>query len=187
MIDKKSLRREFRELRRNMERYDKKHADSEIARRFLESEEYRQHDTILCYVSSEIEVDTYVIIDSALSHGKNVYVPKCQSGNEMKFYRIYSFNDLHKGAYGIMEPDADAQEYFGDPALCAVPGLSFDISGNRLGFGMGFYDRFLSENPQLCSVGLCYQSCIMDKLPAQEHDVCVRKIITEVKTIDIEV
>lgn len=190
MINKRSLRREFKELRRSMSRYDKRYADSEIARRFLESDVYAENDKLLCYISSEIEVDTYLIIERALSDGKQVYAPKCMSGNDMRFIRISSFNDLHKGAYGILEPDdteKDVQEYIGGSALCVVPGLSFDISGGRLGYGMGFYDRFLSQNAQLYTVGLCYDSCIMDSLPLEETDKRVTKIITEVKTIDTEV
>lgn len=191
MINKRSLRREFKELRRGMSRYDKRYADGEIARRFLESDAYAKNDRLLCYISSEIEVDTYLIVERALSDGKQVYAPKCLSGNEMRFIRISSFNDLHRGAYGILEPDdtaENAQEYKGgDNALCVVPGLSFDMSGGRLGFGMGFYDRFLSQNAQLYTVGLCYDSCIMASLPLEETDKRVKKIITEVKTIDTEV
>ena len=173
-----------------MDRYEKRHADAEIARRLLDSDIYKASDTLLCYISSEIEVDTLVIVTGALSDGKAVYVPKCGEGNAMSFFRIFSMNDLHAGAYGILEPDdtaENAQEYKGDAAICIVPGLSFDMHGDRLGFGMGFYDRFLAGSPQLYTVGLCYHSCIMDKLPSEETDIKVKRIITEVKTIDTEV
>lgn len=186
MIDKKSLRREFRELRREMTREQRLSADRQIAERFLHCREYRSCDILLCYVSFDIEVDTYEIIQAALKDGKQVFAPKCSgTDNTMVFLRIYSFNDLSRGAFGISEPEG-GEAFSGDKALCVVPALSFDMSGGRLGFGAGFYDRFLCENPSLFRLGLCYDSCISDVIPTEPHDIPMQKIITENNEIEIK-
>lgn len=187
MISKKSLRREFKEMRQLMDRHERKECDRLITESFLTSNAYAENGVLLSYVSTDIEVDTYSIIDKALNDGKRVYVPKCYEGSIMRFFRIFSFSDLAKGYFEISEPSGETEEYDGESAVCIVPALSYDPYGGRLGYGMGFYDRFLSANRQLNTVGLCYESNIMPRLPVDEYDISVKKIITEVRTIDTEV
>lgn len=189
MVNKKELRREFRDMRRSMDRHYKIDADKRITQRFLSLDEYKKCDTLLCFVSMDIETDTYAILMKAFEDGKTVFAPKCIAGNEMRFYKITSLDDLYGGAYGISEPHGDTQQFEGgeENALCVVPALCYDKSGYRLGFGMGFYDRFLSKYSDLYTVGLCYEEHIMPTLPHEQYDISVKKIITDVRTIDTEV
>ena len=178
--DKKQLRAHFRQLRRSMDDSSKVGYDNSTAERFLNSEFYKQCDELLIYVSFDIEVGTLDIISTALNE-KTVYCPRCVAGtNIMEFYRVKGFNDLSEGSYGILEPCTGEApvESFGKNALCVVPGLSFDEKGYRLGFGKGYYDRFLSEFDSI-SVGLCYESCLSEALPTDKFDICVDHLITE--------
>ena len=169
--------------------YDKEQMawESLITERFLDTEEYRSCGQLLCYVSGEIEVGTAYIIQDALDRGKTVLVPKCVKGtNIMHFYRMKSWDDLGVGMYGIDEPMEHCERYDRfENAVCVVPGLSFDMRGFRLGFGKGFYDRFLAEH-DMVKIGLCFENCISEELPADEYDISVDKIITENRTITIE-
>lgn len=185
MTDKKQLREHFRQLR-TAAVHDREQLvrDEMIADRFTKSEAYLSCEKLLIYISGEIEVDTTSIIEDAFSKGKTVLVPRCVKGtNIMEFYRINSFDDLDTGSYGILEPDKKCEKYDGfDNSVCVVPGLSFDLRGYRLGFGKGFYDRFLTEH-DIPAIGLCYENCISETLPAESHDVSVDCIVTQDRVI----
>lgn len=188
MRDKNSLREHFRAVRRAADRDGQRSAwDSMMTERFLATEEYRSCSQLLCYVSGEIEVGTGHIIQHALENGKTVLAPRCVKGtNIMHFYRICSREDLEAGLFGIEEPREYCERYDSfDNAVCVVPGLSFDTEGYRLGFGKGFYDRFLADLNGV-SIGLCYENCISERLPADEYDMRVDKIVTENRTIEVK-
>ena len=182
--DKKQLRAHYKKLRQAMDKAEKQKCDDKIATMFLESELYKNCDELLIYVSFDIEVDTLGIIRQALKE-KTVYCPKCISGtNIMEFYEIKAFDDLSQGSYGILEPmtNSGPSSDFSDNSLCVVPALSYDKKGYRLGFGKGFYDRFLSRFNGT-SVGICYQICLCESLPADEYDICVDHLITESRSV----
>jgi 5-formyltetrahydrofolate cyclo-ligase len=101
----------------------------------------------------------------------------------MEFYRIQSTDDLSVGSYGILEPDGSSEMYSGGAlSLCVVPALSYDFSGYRLGFGKGYYDRFLADFDGE-KVGLCYESCLIRSLPHDDFDICADWLVTENKFI----
>ena len=182
--DKKQLRAYYKKLRQSMSAAEKKNCDDRITAAFLESELYKKCDELLVYVSFDIEVDTLEIIKKALGE-KKVFCPRCVSGtNIMEFYHIESFDDLEAGSYGLLEPvvDTGPVQSFSDNSVCIVPGLSFDDKGYRLGFGKGFYDRFLADFNG-STVGICYDSCLQESLPADEFDICVQHLITESKNV----
>lgn len=180
MNDKTQLRQYYKALRRRMSAAEKLKYDEQIAQAFLNSELYKNCDELLVYVSLDIEVGTLDIISQALRE-KTVLCPRCISGqNIMEFYNIKNMDELCPGSYGILEPKTDgkAEKSFSDNSLCIVPGLSYDRNGYRLGFGKGFYDRFLSAfNGK--SVGLCYDSCLCQSLPCDDFDKCVDYLITQ--------
>ena len=185
-LTKQELRKHFKALRLARDPQDKRSADSAVCTAFIESDLYKNSEDILIYVSGNIEIGTFGIIEKVLDDikcgaDKRLLCPRCVSGtNEMHFYRINSLDDLAIGHFGILEP-ATVCERIDDyaSALCVVPALSFDTKGYRLGFGKGFYDRFLSDFNGV-TVGLCCESCITDgELPRDEHDICVEWIITE--------
>ena len=184
MSDKKQLRAHYKQLRRDFLPEDRLSCDRSVSERFLESSFYKNCDELLIYVSFDIEVDTIEIIKQALTE-KTVFCPRYLSGtNIMEFYRIDSFDCLLSGSYGILEPSDDLpmQTEFSRNAVCVVPGLSFDRNGHRLGFGKGFYDRFLSGFDGI-KVGLCYDSCCCESLPHDSYDICVDHLITESRCV----
>ena len=179
---KKLLRNQMKNIRKSMDISFKESCDNEIFLKLVSSEQFRNHDKILCYVSTDIEVDTRRFINYALECGKTVAVPKCGRNGEMTFFEIDSLDNLERSAFGIDEPSEKLHRKFSsdetDSCLCIVPALAFDSDGMRLGYGGGYYDRFLSRfSPE--TVGICYSSCIVEKIPSQQHDIRIKNIITE--------
>ena len=180
VADKKALRKHFKEIRGNMDLAERTNADNNIAQLFLQTQEYIDCRDILVYVSSEIEVSTRKIMETAFLE-KNVYCPRCVSGtNIMNFYRVSDFSQLEKGSFGILEPDKDCElrSSFDKRAVCVVPALSFDKNGYRLGFGKGFYDRYLADFSGI-KIGLCYENCLSGIRPSDSFDIVVNKVVTE--------
>ncbi len=178
---KNVLREEFRNKRLQFTAEQKSEYDRKILERVLSLSAYKQNSVILTYVSKSIEVDTIGIIRQALSDNKRVAVPKCIDGTrEMEFYFIKSVDDLETGSFGVLEPRVNLCEKLTDLSLglCIVPGMSFDTKGFRLGYGKGYYDRFLSRFSGK-TVGLCYSCCIKWNLPKGKFDRSVDVIITD--------
>ena len=175
---KKELRRHYKSLRLNMD--DKEKKDSRITENLLNSYLYKNAQTVFVYASSAIEVDTLSIIKDAFLQNKTVATPRCNPEDcTMRFYMISSFDDLSAGAYGIFEPKESCKEALLDSeTLCIVPGLSFDKDGYRLGFGKGYYDRFLASFPGK-TVGLCYEECVCEKTVRDKFDKSVSALITD--------
>ena len=178
---KSELRQGYKTKRADMSEKIKLEMDSEIQSRFLTLRQYIYCKTVFTYVSKDIEVDTLSIIRAAWANGKRVAVPRCVTETrEMDFFYITNMSDLEEGAFGVLEPIADKCEKVTDfsKGLCIVPGLSFDAEGYRLGYGKGYYDRFLSKF-QGDTVGLCYSNCIKWKLPHGYYDKPVDLIVTD--------
>lgn len=185
--DKQILRTQYKALRAALSKEEKARLDKTVADRFLALPQYGVCETLLCYVSAEIEVDTRLILTAALESGKTVAVPRCvPDTREMEFYCISDLRALHIGAYGILEPNpAQCRKLtsFSD-SICVVPALAYDEAGYRLGFGKGYYDRFLSRFSGQ-SVGLVYESCFCKHLPHGAFDRRVETIVTESQVISI--
>ena len=168
-------------MRRNIS--DKNEKDFLICRNVLESDLFKNSNQILCYYPLEDEINTLPIIEFALKQKKKIALPYCTDYNgNMEFYYINSLDDLKIGSYDIMEPDILNCEKILDfsGSLCIVPAFSFDKKGFRLGYGKGYYDRFLKKFT-FNSIGLCYNSFLSDSLPDDEHDIAVQYIATEDK------
>lgn len=178
---KRALRAQFKRLRAECPAQLKREMDKKLFERFVSLEEYAACDTLFAYISGEIECDTSAIILRALADGKRIAVPRCaERTNEISFYFINSYDDLEKGKYGILEPKTEVCERAEDfsRGLCLVPGLSFDLQGYRLGFGKGYYDRFLSRFGGV-TAGICYAKCTLTELPRGAFDRAVDILITE--------
>lgn len=178
MKDKAKLRQIYKTKRRQMK--NKTQKDALIFSKLINCPLYKNCNTVFTYVSSEIEVDTLTFIRYALKDGKTVAAPICNTEDcTMQFYIIKSLNDLEEGAYSIREPKAYCEKAFCDEnTLCVVPGLSFDKKGYRLGFGKGYYDRFLSAFLGK-TLGLCYNECICEELIHNKYDKTVSAVIAE--------
>lgn len=181
MYDKKELRKYFSSVRKSAKSQEK---DTLIAARLLSERKITEADTVLLFASFGSEPDTWKISEVLLSQGKTVAFPKCQSEGNMTFHCIKSLDELKSGAYGICEPDTSlSQLTVTDKTVCIVPGLAFAESGARLGYGGGFYDRFLASHPYIIKTALAYEAVITDKLPIGEHDIAVNYIVTEERTV----
>lgn len=183
-MNKSDLRKKYKKIRGSIE--DISALSDDIFSFLINSDLYKNADTVLAYWSVDSEVITHKAIEKALSDKKRVALPKCTDKNgNMEFYYITSLSDLADGMYGIKEPAADIKaDAFSSNSLCLVPGLSFDKDGYRLGYGKGYYDRFLSSFEGV-SVGLCYDICIADALPKDTFDKKVNYIITNTKIYDL--
>lgn len=178
--EKAVLRRENKRLRIEMSAEKKQHNNEKISEQMCEIIDKSAENTVFTYVSGDIEVDTRRIINYSLKVGKRVAVPRCLDGNgTMRFYYIDSPAQLQKGRFGILEPCAYCKEADDlSRGLCIVPGLSFDGKGCRLGFGKGYYDRFLAEFKGT-AVGLCYACNVTHSLPTDSFDRPVDMLVTE--------
>lgn len=178
-MNKIELRREFISLRDGFDEEYKRHSDKRIAELLISSNEYKTAREIFIYVSVKNEVDTSAIIARTFADGKKVAVPHCSNG-QMNFYYINSTDDLKRVQFGVPTVDVDTAILAAPnkDVLCIVPALSFDKNGNRLGYGGGYYDRFLAVN-NVNTVGLCRENSITDFLPAEKYDVKIHNIITE--------
>ncbi len=178
---KAALREKYRGVRAAMSAEEKATRDGVIAEQVRRLWQYNNNDTLLIYVSTSIEVDTHVIIRRALEDGKKVAVPRCVSGTRnMEFYYIQSPDDLEPGAFGVLEPNPNKSALMTDfsKGLCIVPAFSYDWNGFRLGYGKGYYDRFLSRFEGNI-IGICYASCVQRSLPHGRYDRPVELLVTE--------
>lgn len=183
--DKASCRSYFKGLRKSI--IDKDNRDKAIIERIINTSEYIKADTVLCYVSLNNEIVTDELINYSLSINKRVAVPYCTDNDgNMDFYYINSINDLYVQSFGIREPDINKCKKIDNlsNSIIILPGLTFDKNGNRLGYGKGYYDRFL-QNHSLLSVGLCYDDFIVDTIPTNEYDKKVDIIVTDKNVIRI--
>lgn len=174
--DKKALRLKYRHIRREV--INKMSLDKQMYDLFVCSSLYKNAERIMFYISMPQEPDTHSMIKQALADGKKVFVPKVISGTEMVACEIKGNEAYVKTSLGVYEPEK-AQAYPEDKLdLIVVPGMAFSKNGTRLGFGGGFYDRFLA-NLDCNTVGLCYEACVADDLIKEETDINVKYIITE--------
>lgn len=179
-MDKKELRKIFRQKRNRIS--EKSEKDFKIAERVLDSARVKNSDNIFIYVSYGSETDTHLIIEKLLESGKNVAVPKCLENGIMEFIYIKSLDELSGGAFGIPEPSGNSRAVITEDAVCIVPAYSFTEDGTRLGYGGGYYDRFL-EKSEIYTIGICYDEMLSENLPSEKHDIKIKTVITEERTV----
>ena len=179
---KQQLRVYFTKLRKEMDDKEKRQRDSLISMRFLQTDEYLACQKLFIYLALEQEIETRHIIEDAWKREKQVYIPRCIPGQtgKMEFYQLTGWSSLKMGAYHLWEPDIMLCQKTDDfqNGICVVPGLAFDTKGYRLGYGKGYYDRFLKKFFGK-TVGLCYNNHIVPKLPHDKYDFSVQYVLTE--------
>lgn len=182
LMNKDVLRTEYKAVRKQVE--NRKEADIAITKSIIAHELFNKADAVLTYVSFGDEADTRRLIVYMLKNGKKVAVPYCQD-KQMYFFAITSPSELILGKDGIPTVNPIGKIPFKptENTLCIVPAIAFDKSGNRLGYGGGYYDRYLTVN-KVNTIGICYQNCITDTLPANNLDVKIPVIITESNVYD---
>ncbi|MCR4962847.1 MAG: 5-formyltetrahydrofolate cyclo-ligase [Firmicutes bacterium] len=161
-------------------------AGRRIVSRLLALPAYKQAESIFCYASKGREIDTFPILEDALANGKIVALPRITGRGRMEARWIASTEQLSPGAFGVPEPGADQPQLAADRIrLAVIPCLSCDLQGRRLGYGGGYYDRYLKKTDCL-KVALCREMSLAFHLPGEEHDVLMDVIITERRTISIK-
>ena len=179
--EKKNLRNVILDKRNSIDNNRKEEMDRELFNKIINLDLYKEAKNIFIYLSFGSEIDTKPIIDRALEEGKEVYIPKVYKVNrEMKAIRLNSFDDLEENSMGILEPKDDSNFIAKENIdLIIVPGAVFDLEGNRIGYGGGYYDRFLSNiKDKRNKVVLAYDLQVVDNIEAEEHDVKVDYIVT---------
>lgn len=174
------LRKQYLNRRKGMLSGEVKKKSNAIREQLINSSYYRGCHSLFSYVSHDNEVDTLCIIHQAWQDGKEVYVPKVIRQGQMLFYQITSMDDLTKGKYGILEPSAKIEHAPAYDSLFIMPGVVFDKNKNRIGYGGGFYDRYLAkldEKPMVVALG--YDNQIEASLSPDPFDIKPDYILTE--------
>lgn len=175
-MDKQALRKQIRELKRAMTEEQIVTKSEALGRLFVASEAYKQAKTIYGYLPYNQEVRTVAMLQQALDDGKRVAVPKCY-GDEMRFIYLDDLSKVEKGYCNIPEPIADAPIADDPKALVLMPGLAFDRQGHRMGYGGGFYDKFLASEPDHPTLALCYDFQMLEHLETEDHDIPVDTVL----------
>lgn len=174
-MTKYELRSHIRDLKRQMTEAEITEKSEQLRLLFTATDVYRNAKTLYGYISCNQEVRTLPILEQALRDGKRVAVPKCY-GSEMRFIWMEDFSQTAPNR-GIPEPIADGPVADDLHALVLMPGLAFDCQGHRIGYGGGYYDKFLATEPNHPTVALCYDFQVMKHLPTEEFDIPVELVL----------
>lgn len=179
--NKSRLRKEKLSLRKNLSEDERVQKSLSITDRLFEIPEFIECKNVLIYASYNNEVDTDRVVLRAMLKGKNIYMPKV-NGEEMDFYRVFSLDELAPGAFGIREPyDIEHLKFEGAPeTVCILPMAVFDEEGNRIGYGKGYYDKYLSRIDVDYMIGLAFECQKSDvNIDADEYDRRLHMAVTE--------
>ncbi len=176
MNDKEILRKQCKKI--IAEQPD---VSQQITAKLLQMQAYQNAGTVFCFVSTEGEISTRAFLQDALQSGKNVCVPFCIGKGEMIAKKITALRDLKCGAYGILAPDVQAATILPQQIDFAVlPCIAADVKGYRLGYGGGFYDRYLPQlRTDAVTVCVCRKALLLPEIPHESHDVQADFVVTE--------
>lgn len=195
MITKSEIRSTHLAIRNNMSDEEKLTEDKKIQEKLYNSLFYQKCNNLFSFVSFKSEIDTHDIIKQSLASGKKVYIPRVEK-HGMEFYHIYNLDGLIPSKFGVPEPTQDPDNLFSQDTvsdnmaaynnIMIVPGLAFDYQGNRIGYGAGYYDKYLHvhKNVNFYKVALAYDFQLIDKINAEAHDIGVDMIITPSRIIN---
>ncbi len=180
-FDKTAVRRQLKAITKALTKEYKEEASASIVKQCLDSEEYKNAESIFIFISMDGEPVTTEIIKQAFADGKAVYVPRCLRDGIMEAIKIDSFDCLKPGHYGILEPDdaikpTDVSEFDSETAVAFVPCVGATKDGKRMGHGAGYYDRFL-ENRKMKTLMLVYSKQLLDDIPCDVHDIVMDRVI----------
>ena len=151
-----------------------------ITQRVVALPAFKHADRILAYADYNHEVITRYMIEQAWTDGKEVAVPKV-FGKDMIFYKLTDFSQLESGYFGIPEPREDGETVSWEDAMMIMPGVEFDEKCDRVGYGGGFYDRFLEKHPGICRVAVGFSFQILPEVPTEPTDIRPQVVVTEEK------
>lgn len=179
MYTKEELRKIVRGYRQALSNDDAAIKSITILNKLFATEQYKKAECVYCYIDFRNEVKTMPLVRKALKDGKRVAVPRI-SGENMEFYYISGHDELEEGSFGIMEPAMSCALASETDALMIMPGIAFDKERHRIGFGGGFYDRYLERENMHFKIALAYQFQIFEQVPYEPHDICPDMVISDV-------
>lgn len=193
-MTKTEIRKWMKSQRNSLTTLERSAFNETIIKSFLQTPEYRQCEELFCFVSFGSEVDTHPILLQALIDKKKVYIPRIEENAGMEFYRFERLESLHPSKFGVPEPFPDpAERYDFQDAhhsfvkrFMVLPGLAFDLQGNRIGYGAGYYDKFFEKYNEVYfyKLAVCYDFQLVDPIQAEEYDIKADAILTPTKRID---
>ncbi len=178
--EKSEIRRTFLAARANLTEDERRVRDAKICKTIISMASFRYADTILMYAPTNLEPEIMSVATEAWRRGKNVAFPKCDTpARSMTYHIVCSEDELIRGAYNILEPSGNAPRYdVSKSAFCLVPALVFDKDGYRVGYGKGYYDRFLTKFSG-SAAGVIYSDFICGRVPRGRYDVALKILVTE--------
>ena len=184
--DKKEIRKNMISKRDNILKEAKEIMDKNIILKLKESEYYKKSKNIFIYLGFGSEIDTMSYIQEFINEGKHIFIPRTDiKTKKMEAVEITSLEGLKENKYGILEPDDSKEEFCKNNLdLIILPGVAFDLVGKRIGYGGGYYDRYLENiDKKIIKVALIYDFQLLENVPAEEHDIKADYIITETMSI----
>lgn len=183
-VIKEQIRRDFKTRRRSLSCELVRINSDKICENFLDSDIYKNCQNILAYSTIQNEVDLSQIINQALLDNKNLFLPRVE-GDSMNFFRINNTDKLQIGSYNILEPQNGTVYQDSTNSIMLVPGIAFSTQGARIGFGKGFYDKYLSQHNSIFKIGIAYDWQITKSWVTNEFDINMNMIITEKREVKI--
>ena len=184
MEEKRLIRKQIFAARKQCSDAQVEEWSHQITDQVLKLSEFVKAKHILAYADYNHEVMTRYIIEEAWKAGKEVAVPKVV-GKDMVFYRLTDFSQLEPGYFGIPEPVRGEIVKWED-ALMVMPGVAFDPENNRVGYGGGFYDKYLEKHPNLHAIAIAFELQMYRELPFEEHDIKPEKVVTEKQSYPLD-
>lgn len=194
MMNKKELRKEILALRNALLHQERCEKSNQIVEKVYDLDSFKKSNKLLLYQPMKSEVDITKIFEQAQGCGKDIYVPRV-IGEEMEFYLVDETTEFELSAYGIREPKPETTKMFvpspKDHIFVLMPGVAFDTEGNRIGYGGGYYDKYLQRladgnlHEDICTVAVAYDCQIVElgRIETESHDRKVDYIVTETKDI----
>ena len=181
-MNKSEVREKMHKLRASMSSESRSILSRDIAKKVFAEIIRRDFQRVMCYYSYKGEVDTHELVKMLKKSGIQVALPRMETGRDMTA-RIWNKESLVPNKYGIQEPPASAEKMENIEAVI-MPGLAFDYNGTRLGYGGGYFDRFL-QNRDAYRIGICFDAQLLRSLPSEEFDIPMNTIITDCRVIEL--
>jgi len=180
---KKEIRTEVKRRRAEAEPKFLHEASLRILEKFTELPAYREADLLLAYVDAKREVETRLLMEQAWKDQKKVAAPRVDGDGIMHYYYLNSLDELEPGSFGIMEPKTTCPLCESETGLLLMPGVAFDEKCHRVGYGGGYYDRYLEKHPGLVHIALAFEFQVFPEVPFEEHDILPEMVVTDLRIL----
>ncbi len=182
-MNKKDIRDSVLFLRNSLDKKEALYISRGICNDITDLDVYDNADNICLYMSINNEVDLTYLMEQSFKDGKKVWLPRVID-KQMQFYRYDKDTKFKEGAYGIKEPDSDEVLVPDEKTLIIMPGAVFSEDKKRIGYGGGYYDKYLSKHPECQTVAVCYELQIFPDIPSEDYDIKPQVIVTEERIIE---